>query len=219
MDEQARESAFMSALVTEHFVLQSASSTTVSESSARASLYLFSLSSALVAMGFTAPSPDIFRPFVSTVLPALFVLGWCTVVRLTDTTVENNQFLRAIAHIRAYYRTLTPQAPAYFVSWQAGSDKAGEDEAAEALAMLGAKSGRATVLFTTASMIATINGLVGGAAVALFAAHVLGAANVVAVLLGAAATVALIAAAYSYQVRRYSAAAAADRQRRASQVK
>src|SRR4030095_10687230 len=141
MDEQARESAFMSALVTEHFVLQSASSTTVSESSARASLYLFSLSSALVAMGFTAQSPDIFRPFVSTVLPALFVLGWFTVVRLTDTTVENNQCRRAMPHIRAYYRTLTPQAPAYFVSWQAGSEKAGEDEAAEALAMLGAESG------------------------------------------------------------------------------
>jgi hypothetical protein len=62
MGEQARESAFMSALVTEHFVLQSAASTTISEASARASLYLFSLSSALVAMGFAAQSPDVFRP-------------------------------------------------------------------------------------------------------------------------------------------------------------
>jgi hypothetical protein len=50
MGEQARESAFMSALVTEHFVLQSAASTTISEASARASLYVFSLSSALVAI-------------------------------------------------------------------------------------------------------------------------------------------------------------------------
>jgi hypothetical protein len=50
MDERTRESAFMSALVTEHFVLQSAASTTISEASARASLYVFSLSSALVAI-------------------------------------------------------------------------------------------------------------------------------------------------------------------------
>jgi hypothetical protein len=57
MDERTRESAFMSALVTEHFVLQSAASTTISEASARASLYVFSLSSALVAIAVDRDSP------------------------------------------------------------------------------------------------------------------------------------------------------------------
>jgi hypothetical protein len=47
----------MSALVTEHFVLQSAASTTISEASARASLYVFSLSSALVAIAVDRDSP------------------------------------------------------------------------------------------------------------------------------------------------------------------
>ena len=60
MDEKARESAFMTALVTEHFVLQSAASTTVSEAGVRASLYVFSLSSTLVALGFTAQSKVVF---------------------------------------------------------------------------------------------------------------------------------------------------------------
>jgi hypothetical protein len=54
MDEQARRSEFMSALTTEHFVLQSATSTSVSESASRASLYIMSLSSVLVAMGFVS---------------------------------------------------------------------------------------------------------------------------------------------------------------------
>jgi hypothetical protein len=158
MDEQARESAFMSALVTEHFVLQSAASTTISEASARASLYVFSLSSALVAIGFAAQSPDVFRPFVATVLPALFVLGCFTVVRLVDTTVENSRFLRAIAQIRRY-RTLSPAASTYFAPWQAS-----DEEAAEALAMLGTRPRRTTVLLTMASMVATINSLSGPSA-------------------------------------------------------
>jgi hypothetical protein len=213
MDEQTRQTAFMSALVTEHFVLQSAASTTVSEAAARASLYVFSLSSALVAMGFTADTP-VFAPFVGTVLPALFVLGWFTVVRLVDTTVENSRFLRAVARIRAYYRTLTPEAAGYFAPWQVT-----EDAAAEALAMLGTRPGRATVLFTTASMVAAINGLVGGVGVALLAAEMTSWSNdAVAIALGCLAALACIGVAYAYQVRRYSAAAAADARRGASRA-
>jgi hypothetical protein len=56
-DEQ--RSALMTALSTEHFVLQAAASSTISGSAARSSLYVFSLSSSLVAMGFTAQSREI----------------------------------------------------------------------------------------------------------------------------------------------------------------
>ena len=91
MDEQARRTAFMSALVTEHFVLQSVASTTVGEAGSRASLYVFSLSSSLVAMGFTAET-DAFPTLVAAVLPALFVLGWFTVVRLVDTSVGSYRY-------------------------------------------------------------------------------------------------------------------------------
>jgi hypothetical protein len=209
MDEQARESAFMSALVTEHFVLQSAASTTVGEAGTRASLYLFSLSSTLVAMGFTAQVPTVFGPFTAVVLPSLFVLGWFTVIRLVDTTVENNQNLRGIARIRRYYRSLSPDAAMFFASWQ-GSD----DDAAEALAMIGTKPRRATVMFTTASMVAAINSLVGGVGVALLTAELAGPRmHVPAILLGVVATAVCMTIAYWYQVHRYSAAAAADRER------
>ena len=49
-----RSSAFFNALLTEQFVQQSVRGVTVSESSSRASLYMFTLSSALIAYGFLA---------------------------------------------------------------------------------------------------------------------------------------------------------------------
>jgi hypothetical protein len=51
-------SAFISALTTEHFVLQSALSNNTSEVGTRASLYLFSLSSSLVALGLPPAHPS-----------------------------------------------------------------------------------------------------------------------------------------------------------------
>ena len=163
-------------------------------------------------MGFTAQSPDVFEPFVATVIPAVFVLGWFTVVRLVDTTVENLRFLRAIARIRRYYRSLAPDGAAFFAPWETT-----DDETAEALASIGAKPGRLTTFFTTASMVATINSLVGGAGIALFTWRVLGSEETLpAILIGAAAAVVFLFAAISYQQGRYSAEAAANRQAAAS---
>ena len=48
---------FMSALGTEYFVLQSTASSTISESGSRVAIYLSSLSSGLVAIGFASSSP------------------------------------------------------------------------------------------------------------------------------------------------------------------
>jgi hypothetical protein len=78
---------FMSALGTEYFVLQSTASSTISESGSRVSIYLSSLASGLVALGFSSSSPRAFASLAFTVLPTVFVLGWFTIVRLTDTSV------------------------------------------------------------------------------------------------------------------------------------
>jgi hypothetical protein len=53
-DPKEPPAAFISALTTEHFVLQGAVSANTSEVGTRASLYLFSLSSSLVALGFAS---------------------------------------------------------------------------------------------------------------------------------------------------------------------
>jgi hypothetical protein len=158
-DDESEQTALLSALTTEHFVLQTAYSSTVSEASGRSTLYVMALSSSLVAMGFLSQSKELFRPFVATVLPAVFLLGLFTVVRLVDTGLESMHYLTGIARIRGYYRTLGGQAANHFTPEQGRWPEV--ESPAERLGALSAFLG------TTASMIAVINSVVAGAVVAL----------------------------------------------------
>ena len=151
--------AFMSALITEHFVLQSARSTTVSEVVGRSAVYLTVVSSSLVAFGFFAAATHRLAPVVATVLPALIILGVITFVRLVETSVENVVFLRRIEAIRRYYATLDPVAAAFFASEDAG--------ASAALSSTGMRSGISEMFFTSASMIAAVTSILVGAGAAL----------------------------------------------------
>src|SRR5215210_7114045 len=114
MNDKEPSSAFISALTTEHYVLQSALSANTNEVGTRASLYLCSLSSSLVALGFASRSPELFVPFVAIVLPALLILGLFTAVRLVDSNHEALLYLSRIARIRRHYRTLDPAAAEHF---------------------------------------------------------------------------------------------------------
>lgn len=198
MDEQTRQSEFMLAMTTEHFVLQTAASSTISEAAARGSLYVFSLSSSLVAIGFTAQSPDVFIPLVAAVLPAVFLLGVFSVVRLVDTTLENMEYLAGIARIRSYYRTLTPEAASYFAA-----DKGRWPEVkSETSVRLGPFI---AFLGTTSSMIAFINNVVAGAGITLLVNALLGGDHVlIAVACGAISVVILMMAFLTYQRWRFS---------------
>jgi hypothetical protein len=178
MDDNARQSAFLSGLATEHFVLQTAIATSVNEAAARSSLYVLSLSSALVAMGFASGSPATYVPFVATVLPALFLLGLFTFLRLVDSGVENLHFLPAIARIRGYYRTLTPEATTYF---------AAEGGRWPEPTRLAERRGPLVLIFTPASMVAFLNSMVAGTGIALLAHALLpGGRTAVAIALAAA---------------------------------
>lgn len=84
MDEHSERTALLTALTTEHFVLQTANNSTYAEASSRSTLYVMALSSSLVATGFVAGRTDILLPFAAIVLPAVFVLGVFTVVRLVE---------------------------------------------------------------------------------------------------------------------------------------
>jgi hypothetical protein len=78
----------------------------MSESSARASLYVFSVSSVLIALGFisqVAETGDLFNTFALTVLPLLYVLGVVTFVRLVECAAEDFRYWMAINRIRGYY--------------------------------------------------------------------------------------------------------------------
>jgi hypothetical protein len=206
--DAANEAAFMSALVTEHFVLQSAASTTVGEAAGRASLFMFTLSSSLVALGFVAQSRTLLVPFAATIIPAIVVLGVFTVVRLVDTGVQNVELLSRIAAIRAYYRTLGPQAPAFFGARGAAGAAGAADAAGvnEALATLGVRRSWRLGFFTMASMVAAVNSIVAGVGIALAWVWITGTTRTaIALPLGLLAATAGMSRFLVYQDRRYKA--------------
>ena len=154
------DAAFISALTTEHFVIQSSMSATNSESAQRASLYVFALSSTLVALGFVSRSPGVFVPFIAAVLPAIFLIGVFTSVRLVDANLEMMQLLRNVARIREYYRTLSADAKELFSPETGRWPEATKPPALWHGVFIG-------FITTNASMIALINSIVGGAGIAL----------------------------------------------------
>jgi hypothetical protein len=105
------------------------------------------------------------------VIPVVVALGIFTIVRLVDTGVENVAILNSIAHIRSFYRTLSPDAPSYFPD---GTVNQVDDSSASIAAHQSPSTVRtrrpwmgAKGLFTLASMIAIPNCVVAGAGVTL----------------------------------------------------
>jgi hypothetical protein len=182
---------FMSALVTEHFVLQGTSSSTVSESGSRVSIYLSALSSGLVAIGFASGSRSALEALAFTVLPTVFVLGWFTIVRLIDTSVANVVSQRRMERITRYYASLyAAGAPFFDVGPPA------------AVGMHGVRYGRWSFLYTMASMVIVVNSVVGGAAIALVFALAVHAAAPISVVLGICGGVILLLLSLRYEHRR-----------------
>ena len=190
MAEDRAPPEFLTALTTEHYMLQGTSSTTTSEGGSRVSIYLSALSSGLVAIGFSATSHRALEALAFTVLPVVFILGWFTIVRLIDTSVANVVSLRRMELIRAYYAALASMAPPYFgVDGQVTGEH-------------GVRYGRWSFLFTMASMVIMVNCVLGGATIALlcdlaFKVPLPGAASI-----GVAAGLALLAAGLCYEHRR-----------------
>jgi hypothetical protein len=180
----------LTALTTEHFTLQGARSQTVTESSARASLYVLSVSSALIALGFLGQVSDVgdlFNTFALTVLPTLYVLGVVTFVRLAECGVEDWRYGLAINRIRGYYReTAGDRADLFLLS-------AHDDEVGVNTNLGLAPQGHAPI-FIFSSAVAVINGVVGGAAVALALGALADASLGVATLVGGVVAIASIVA-------------------------
>jgi len=153
-----RPLAFYNALLTEHFVLESARGITVSESSSRASLYLMTLSSGLVAFGFLAATPYA-GVFLGVVIPVIVILGVFTYERLVQTSLEDVAALASIQRIRRYYGGLLPGADEFF--------PVPPGSAPNELLEIGQRGYRRGVFFTISSSIAIVNSIVAGVGIAL----------------------------------------------------
>jgi hypothetical protein len=155
--------ALLTALTTEHFGLAGARAQTTGESSSRAALYISAVSSTLVALGFIGQVTEVgdaFNVFALTALPTLYVLGLFTFIRVVENGVEDLMLGRAINRIRNYYLDLAGEESRYFML-------SGHDDPQGVIRNMGVALQRGQRLFTTGSMIAVINGVVGGAAVAI----------------------------------------------------
>src|ERR671918_2279820 len=153
----------LTALSTEHFTLQGARSQTMSESAARASVFVFALSSALVALGFIGQFSEVgdaFNVFALTVLPTLYLLGVVTFVRLVECGAEDFRYGLAINRIRAYYREIAGDRANLFLL-------SGHDDGAGVFANMGIPPEGRKPYFAFSTAVAVINGVVGGAAVAI----------------------------------------------------
>jgi hypothetical protein len=180
----------LTALTTEHFTLQGARSQTMSESSARASVYVFSVSSVLVALGFIGQISevgDVFNVFALTVLPTLYLLGAVTFVRMVECGAEDFRYGLAINRIRHYYQQVAgDQAKLFLLS--------GHDDGAGVFENMGVPAEGRKPYFAFSTAILVINSVVGGSAVAVAVGAVLDASLGWSAAAGAVAAIASIVA-------------------------
>lgn len=193
MSDSNRE-AILTALTAEHLAMQNVITASVNEQQARASMFLLSVSGALVAIGIIEQSGK-FLLFAGVLILALYLTGLLTILRLVDVGMESMQSEVTIAKIRRYYRTLGAPADVLFEEplgrWPEGKLDSGH--------VIGDVLG---LLTTAASMIACVNGFIGGAGLALLLYHLVPASIAISLIAGAVFVVAQVAIAYAYQTWR-----------------
>jgi hypothetical protein len=161
--ETADRQALLTALTTEHFTLQGARAQTTSESTARAGLYIAAVSSTLIALGFIAQASevgDLFNAFSLVVLPTLYVIGLFTFLRMSESAEEDLLYGRAINRIRHHYVAIAGDEARLFMM-------SAHDDIRGVMWNMGLRPTRTQPYLTAAYMIAVVNSVVGGSAVAL----------------------------------------------------
>ena len=174
-------------VTTEHFTLQGARSSTISESTSRASVFLGAVSGGLIALGLVATAARTgvaFYMFGLILLPTLAFVGLATFHRVLQTGTEDLAYARRIARLRDYYVDHAPELAGYLLN------------PAERLPTPGLGIGLWQQFLTVAGMVAVITAVLAGSAGGLLAAvasgHSLVAALVAGVVIAAAALTGLM---------------------------
>ena len=162
-------------VTTEHFTLQGARSSTISESTGRASVFLGAVSGGLIALGLVATAARTgvaFYAFGLILLPALAFVGLATFHRVLQSGIEDLGYARRIAQLRDYYFAHAPELAGYLPS------------PAERLPAPGLGIGLWQQFVTVAGMVAVITAVLAGSAGGLLAAVVSGHSLVAALVAG-----------------------------------
>ena len=186
-------------VTTEHFTLQGARSSTIAESTGRASMFLGAVTGGLVALGLLATATNVGAAFYAVgliLLPTLAFVGLVTFDRVLQSGIEDLGYAARIAQLRGYYFANAPELTGYLLS----VPPAGR------LAMQGLRGGRWQGFLTVAGMVGVITAVLAGSAAGLLAAvaadHSLVAADhslVAALGAGAVVAVAVLVALMRFQ--------------------
>src|ERR1700757_3910127 len=153
---------------TEHFNLITARSITVSEANGRASIYLATGSSTLIALAFIGQMSRLGAPFFAfalILLPVLAFVGVVTFLRLVQSSIEDVAYARRIGRLRAFYLQLTPELEPYVLVVRGSRAQALVERE-----RLAPKAWQLTL--TTAGMVAVVNSVVVAAVAGLTLAAV-----------------------------------------------
>jgi hypothetical protein len=155
---KATQEQILQFMTTEHFTLQTAKSATVAEANGRSTLFMGTVSSAVVALAFigqVSGMGEAFFLFGLVLFPSLFFLGLVTFERLVQTAIENMLYSREINRIRHYYVELAPEISRYFI-------QSTHDDVAGALRDMGLVYSNWNHFVTNAGMVAVINSVLAG---------------------------------------------------------
>jgi hypothetical protein len=186
-DDQRRcaepRSVTVAFLTAEHSTLQSARASTIAESTGRATMFLSSVSGGLIALGLVATATQLgtaFYAFGIVLLPLLAFVGVVTFERTLQSAIEDHNYARRIARLRAYYFDHAPELLPYMLSVPA----------TERLSVQGLPSSRWQGWRAIPGMVAVITAALVGSAAGLVASvashHALAAAQVVGTAVGIA---------------------------------
>ena len=181
--DSERMAGLMQALGNQYGRLQSARGATIAESSSRTSLYMTSLTGAVVGLSFVAQASrfsETFLVFALAILPVVFFLGLVTYYRVLQTGVEDVIYARAMSRIQNFYSDIDPAHADLFHS--SSVDQVG-------LASLGLFALWWQQFLSSAAVVAIVNSVVAGVFIALMVSNIFPLSPPAAVGVGAVACV------------------------------
>lgn len=197
--DKATQEQILQFMTTEHFTLQTAKSATVAEANGRATLFLSTVSSAVVALAFigqVSGMGEAFFVFALVLFPCLLFLGFVTFERAIQTAIENMIHSRGINRIRHYYVELAPEVRPYFIH-------STHDDVAGVLQGMGVPPSEWQHFVTNAGTVAVINSVLAGVFAGLLCRFVPSLPLYVRVGLGIAVFAVSVVAHRRHQGRRY----------------
>jgi hypothetical protein len=179
-------------VTTEHFTLQGARSSTISESTGRAGMFLATVSGGLVAIGLLATATRIgaaFYAFCLIILPTLAFVGLVTFDRVLQSGIEDHEYARRIAALRGFYFEQAPELAGYLVSVAPG----------DRLRLQGLHGGLWQSFLTVAGMVGLVTSVLAGSAAGVLAGLASGHSLAAAIASGAVVAAAALTGLMRYQ--------------------